>query len=502
MKRQVLGLDINDEFVAAAVLRQNGQDRQITAFGVKRFHDREDLAEALLQLVEQIGWKEGPCYCGIPVSGISLRNITIPFTDRKKIVQVLPMELEDQLLRPVGDQLVEFMVTGGDEEESHILVTALSKNALQQHLDLLRGAGLSPEVITLRTVPISEQFQRESKQDEGFILVDAGLHSVNLAIVSHGKVIFVRRLPYTDRMFTAHPFIFDDEGPGIADHEVAMECIGALCSDIRRSLGLFQLESGSDSLPERIIMSGCMVRLAFFREKVGAELGREVLPGDLRLQAGVALDKDAAGEWDPGTCDHALALALQGLRKKATVNFRKDEFAPTKLLLASKQQLLAASVLLVLLLGGFAAYLGFGYRSLNARYGELGAGMEKLFRETFPEVTRVVDPLIEMKTKLRDVQGPAVATPIFSGDKRALNILADISERIPGEVEIHVSRLVIDDEAVMIKGTTDTYNNVNLIQGVLRKSPEYVDVAIVSAAAEKESGQVRFELKLRMAGTS
>jgi len=502
MKRQVLGLDITDEFVAAAVLRQSGQDREVTAFGLQRYHHREELAESLRRLLEQVIWKEGACVCGISLAGVSLRNITIPFTDKKKIVQVLPMELEDQLLRPVGDQLVEFVVTGGDEEKSTILVASLRKDTMQKWLDLFGGSGLNPESVTLRTVALAEQLERRSVRGEGFILIDAGLHSVNLAIVEQGTVIFLRRLPYADRVFTAHPFVYDDDGPRITDHGVAMECIRLLCADIRRSMGLLQLETGIESLPERIIISGCLGRFDSIREKIAEELGREVVQGNLRKQAGVSMGKEAAEKWDPGTCDHALALALQGLQKKTGFNFRKDEFAPPKLLLASGQQLIAASVLLFLVLAGSFLYLGYGYRDLNARHAELDEGMVKLFKETFPEATRIVDPLVQMKTNLRNVQAPAIATPIFSGDKRALNILADISERIPGNVEIHVSRLVIDDESVMIKGTTDTYNNVNIIQGVLRQSPEYDDVAIVSAAAEKESGLVRFELKMRTAGTS
>jgi len=245
-----------------------------------------------------------------------------------------------------------------------------------------------------------------------------------------------------------------------------------------------------------------MAQVASFREKVESEFGQAVELGDLQRQTGVLLKEVPEEGWDPGTYDHALALGLQGLRKKVSVNFRKDEFAPPRLLLASRQQLIAASVLGAVLLAGIVTFLGIGYRDLQARYNELGGKMDTMFRETFPEATRVVDPLVQMKTQLRNVEAPATATPIFSGDKRTLNILADISERIPESVEIHVSRLVIDEESVSIKGTTDTFNNVNLIQGVLRKSPEYEDVAIVSAAVEKDSGLIRFELRLRAAGAS
>jgi general secretion pathway protein L len=501
MKRQILGLDINDEYVAAVVVGLRGQDKVITGSGFARFDDPDNLAEVLPSLLEHVGWQKGTCIYGVSLSAISLRNLTIPFTEKRKIAQILPLELEDQLIRPVHDQIVEYSITGADENQSHLLVASLEKDRLRHDLDLLKGTGLSPEVVTLRSVALAEQFLRGSDLAGGFLLVDADLHAVTIVVASDGQVVFARRLAYPDRVFTERPFIFDDDGLRIAHHDEAMECIGSLCNSIKRSTWLYQLESGAGSLPEKIVLSGGMTQVAAFREKLESEFGQAVHIGDLQQQLDVTLDDDVRDGWNLIFAEHALALALQGFRRKITFNFCKNEFARPRLF-ASKPQLLAASALFVFFLAGIFAYLGYDYRALNARHAELGDRMVGLFKETFPETTRIVDPLVQMKTKLRDIQAPSIATPIFSGDKRALNILADISGRVPGSVEIHVSRLVIDKESVVIKGTTDTFNNVNLIQGVLRKSSAYNDVDIVSASAEKDSELIRFELKLRTAGAS
>lgn len=502
MKSQVLGLDINDEHVAAVVVGLRGQDKVITGSGFAQFDHINDLAGILPSLLEKIGWKQGSCICGISLSEISLRNLTIPFTEKRKITQVLPLELEDQLLSPVQNQLIEYVVTNVGTDHSSLLVAGIEKDSLQENLDLLSASRLNPEAVTLRSVVLAEQFLQVRALAEGFLLVDAGLHTVNMVIASPGHVVFLRRLAYPDRVFTIRPFVIGEDAPEIVDHDEAMECIAALCDDIKRSMGLFQVESGSAFVPKKIVLTGSMAQVEAFRERVESEFDMAVHVGDLQKQLGVTLSDEVREEWNPGCVDHALALAMEGFKRKITFNFRKDEFAPAKLLFASKKQLLAASVLFVFLLGGMFTYLGFGYRALDARNRELGDRMNALFKETFPETTKIVDPLVQMKTKLRDVQAPSIATPIFSGDKRSLNILADISGRVPGTIEIHVSRLVIDNESVVIKGTTDTFNNVNLIKGVLQESPVYDDVAIISAAADKDTGLIRFELKLRTAGAS
>jgi general secretion pathway protein L len=140
------------------------------------------------------------------------------------------------------------------------------------------------------------------------------------------------------------------------------------------------------------------------------------------------------------------------------------------------------------------------YHSLNTRYEEIGGQMQALFKETFPDRTKIRDPLVEMQASIRNIQAPSVAIPVFTGDKRTLNILADISGRIPSSIEILVSRLVIDQESVQVKGTTNTFNNVNIIQNNMRKSPLYKEVSIISAAADKDSKMIRFELRMETGG--
>ena len=84
MKHQILGLDINDEHVAAVVVGLSGQDKVVTGSGFAQFDNMDDLAEVLPSLLEHVGWKGGTCICGISLSGISLRNLTIPFTEKRK----------------------------------------------------------------------------------------------------------------------------------------------------------------------------------------------------------------------------------------------------------------------------------------------------------------------------------------------------------------------------------------------------------------------------------
>ena len=88
------------------------------------------------------------------------------------------------------------------------------------------------------------------------------------------------------------------------------------------------------------------------------------------------------------------------------------------------------------------------------------------------------------------------------GKKQVLGLLADISARIPATVALRVSRLAIDRESVLIKGTTDTFNSVEIIKSSLSGSAKFKSVQIVSATADKEkkNGAIRFEVQLQLEG--
>jgi general secretion pathway protein L len=107
-----------------------------------------------------------------------------------------------------------------------------------------------------------------------------------------------------------------------------------------------------------------------------------------------------------------------------------------------------------------------------------------------------------MRARMQKVQAPTVSMPLFTREQRIMVILADISSRIPKNISMHVTRMVIDQDSVKIKGTTDAFNNVNTIKKLLAKSARYTDVSIVSAAKAKEKIVIRFEIRLQLGEAS
>ena len=76
---------------------------------------------------------------------------------------------------------------------------------------------------------------------------------------------------------------------------------------------------------------------------------------------------------------------------------------------------------------------------------------------------------------------------------RSLNTF---STRIPKDVDVILTRLVMGPESVVISGDTDTFNSVDNIKSRLEKSGLFKKITISSANIDKSDKRVHFNLKL------
>ena len=81
-----------------------------------------------------------------------------------------------------------------------------------------------------------------------------------------------------------------------------------------------------------------------------------------------------------------------------------------------------------------------------------------------------------------------------------LDLLKDISQRIPESLAVRIVRMVIDLETVRISGSTDTFNTVDKIKNDLESSAFYNSATISSAKLDRTGEKVEFEIKLERTG--
>jgi general secretion pathway protein L len=456
------------------------------------------LRQALPLLLSALSWSGSTCVSGLPLSLLSIRNLVLPFASEKKINQILPFELEEHLPVPVAEQVVAVLGMEESGDGARLLVAAVEKTQLRDYLDIFQAAGLDPGIVCPATLAPVRAYAEIEGHDEAFVLVHADMRSLSLAVCRHGRTMFLRRLPYPEEVITDRLFDVQGERVVFTDAGAAKDVVDSICRDMQRCLEFCRVAMDLDLEPHKVILTGPMQSAQGFADCIERELGLPVRAADLAADLSLAVNERLGEDWQAAWYDRPLALALLAGRKNVAGNFRKDEFAARGSLLGTGRKAvwlaLAAGLLLCVLLG----YQYFSYRTLKGRHDSLALEMEQIFKKSFPDITRIVDPLMQMRARLQTVETPTVAMPLFTGEKRVLVILADISRRIPRQLTLHVSRLVIDEDSVRIKGTTDAFNNVNRIKTLLDQSELYSEVNIVSATKSRDNNSIRFEIRLQL----
>ncbi len=501
MAQLTLGIDISDEVISGVIVSCKGRDFQVVGCGYEMLGDAALLPGVLQNLLTQLDWKTGQSVLGISLAHFSLRNLHLPFTNEKKIEQILPFELEEHLLAPISEQVFSSRIIRQSEKGSDLLVAALEKQQIQHHLDVFNEAGLDPLQICISNYALAEYLCTKGHEQE-FLFLYGDIGSMTLVVCRRQKSVFMRRLSYPETVFTDNIFNVVDNEVTVTDQNAARIAIHGLCNQIQKSLDRFSIVSGLEYSPSRIMFAGPMQLARGFQQQIEEELGLPCSPCNLVHDGGLSVSRQAAEKWNPAFYDRPLALALLGESKIAPLDFRKDEFALPSHLLGSRKQVISLALAALLVLSVGIGYLFIDYRASLSSYDQLATRMEQVFRKSFPGATRIVDPLMQMRASLEELQAPTVSMPLFTREQRILAILADISSRVPGSISLHVSRLVVDEDSVKIKGTTDAFNNVNTIKKLLAESPRYQDVSIVSATKSKEKDTIRFEIRLQLEGNS
>ena len=501
MAQLALGIDIGDDILSAVVIEGAGKDAKVLshAFRLRERKQSNDVTEEISEILQTLGHpKVQRCAVGISLSHLSLRNLLLPFQDSKKIEQILSFELEDQLLLPFEAQILAATYTAVQENQSIVLAASVEKSLLSEYLAAFHANGLEPERIFPTTFILADRLSRVSHIGNTFLLLCGDLCAMQMVLLHEGEVLFMRPLPWPDTVFTHSIFSYEEQEVKLTEAELLEEVSKELCGQIQRSLDYFCFQNGIQVQPDFFVLTGPLQLCKGFTDTLEQHLELPGRLGDLVRDSSIVADM----QWQPAFYDSALALALQaGQRSKdLSLNFRKGEFALAHKFFRTRKQIVGTAVAAFLLLGLGLAWLSIEVKQLQEQHTALTREMEKLFRESFPGIQPGPDPLMHMRSRLRTVDTSTVAAPIFTEEQRILVLLSDVSARIPENIDVKLNRIIVDQQSMRINGSTDAFNNVNIMQRSLSSSKRYSEVTIISATKGRQDDDILFEIRMILRG--
>ncbi|MCJ7830324.1 MAG: type II secretion system protein GspL, partial [Desulfobacterales bacterium] len=457
------------------------RSRRIETFAYVPIADAEDkdhgIQTALETIAGRIDTRTTVCVAVIATPQVFYRRLRVPFTDEKKIRQVLPFELEPTLPVPVESLIVDFQTIPATAGEG-LLATAVERSVLAFYLEKLAAVRIEPARIVAGGYCTALCVGSLAGSPEDFLLADLSDGWCTLFVLRSHQIAFVRS------------FAADAESP------TGAETFGR---HIRHTLSAFGA-AGHDSLkPARLMLSGGGTGAKAFAEKLERMLSLAVGRVDLgsELQSNVVTVRGSG--WDPARLDGALAAAMAEGRRLTRFNFRRGPLAPTSKWARHRRRLRTAAILAVLLLGLFFLDLILENHRLGERIHGLDGRIQAIFAETLPQTTKMVDPVQQLRVKIQELKGTSVFPAESVGSPSTLRILDEISRRIDPGIEIQLTSAIIGGDGVLLSGNTDTFNAVDEIKNRLESADIFKSVTISSATLDNSGKAVNFKLRMQLA---
>ncbi|HYS09525.1 MAG TPA: pilus assembly protein PilM [Myxococcales bacterium] len=392
---------------------------------------------AALELVPPLG-PDDSAAVALPGSMAATHLLTLPFTDTKRIEQVLPAEVEGVIPFDLSEVVWDWTVLGQSNGKSDVLVGVVRKTALREHLDLLAAAGIDPRVVTLAPLALAALGERNLITPEGAppmtaALLDAGPDGASLALLDSGRPVLARALATGNAQTWA---------AAATDPEARARLLSTLARDLKISLRARKM------VPQKLLLAGRLAALPDVAERLAAEMQLPTEP--IALPNGGP--EDAL----------SLGLALRAQFPRGRINFRKGEFGFTKDLSHVRGKLIrfgaAAAILLV-----FGLVLGIArlssLRSQAASYDDAVCNATKRI------LGSCVTDYRQALAQLSGGRSRAAGIPRVS----AADVLAELVAHMPEGAMPLLDDVEVSTTAVRVRGTAENFGKVDEIVAALRR---------------------------------
>ncbi|MCK5553953.1 MAG: pilus assembly protein PilM, partial [Deltaproteobacteria bacterium] len=153
MPQKIIGLDVGSHSIKAIQLRRTFRGFELVGFREKKIPREGEtapsdaVAQSLAELFSEGRLSGDTVITSIPGHQVSARIIKLPFSDRKKLDQVISFEVEGYTPFNIEEMVVSYHVVNVEEGEAQVLALLVKKDVLRDHLEVLGRADISPKIV-------------------------------------------------------------------------------------------------------------------------------------------------------------------------------------------------------------------------------------------------------------------------------------------------------------------------------------------------------------------
>lgn len=215
----VFGLDLSDLSVKVVQIDNNGSTDSIASFSsvplpMNCVSDGEILNKdvviaAMKKAVENAlpkKIKTKKVICSLPETKAFLRIISVPKMDESELKEAVKWEMEANIPLPLEQVYYDWQLIPAnlfpEKNKTSLLVVAISKNVVDQTVEILESAGLDPVGLEIESIAQARSLLCEKDDQQTVLIVDIGDRRTSFSINKGGVPCFTSSIPLCGQSFT------------------------------------------------------------------------------------------------------------------------------------------------------------------------------------------------------------------------------------------------------------------------------------------------------------
>ncbi|MCX5838987.1 MAG: pilus assembly protein PilM [Deltaproteobacteria bacterium] len=505
MPERILGLDIGASALKA-VLLSRGFRGGYRLLGFRRIDlaAAGGLTEAVRQLFADEIFRGSVCVTTLPSGALSYRSIRLPFRDHRKIRQTLPFAIEPLIQTPLGDVFIDYTLTGRTGQAE--IFAALAPRALVgDRTALLAEYVRETAVIDIDAVPLVTRLMEKPDFPKIALVVDVGARETVAVFASREQIIHIRNFPFGGEDITAamakamsrerSTEVMKRSREITPEASAAIrEWCGRLLAELKNTEAYLLWQGSLAQPPAAVILTGGGSQTPGLAEGLAERFAVPVERTDLAAQEDIEIEETLRPSWNPALMDQALALAARPMAKGRGFNFRQraSEARAGYGELRDRMKKGAVAALVVLILAG----IEIGLDDIGARHrlAALKRDVNTEFKKSYPDVTRIVDPVAQLKGKIAETRKLFAGVGDAASAATVLDLLKEVAGLAPADSLL--TSLTLDGDVMGLKGEARNFDAVDTIKKALANSKYFKTVTIGSTSMIKQGSGVEFDLKI------
>jgi general secretion pathway protein L len=480
---------------------------------------------------------EATPYLAMPGDQLSIRLLELPFTEARKIDQVVGYELEGQIVHALEDVVHDHVSISHTDTASMVMAVAAKRDDVGKMIEALEAQGAHPRSLYAAPLVYRQLLQptagaTDAPGDAGACqaILDIGHQRTNVCIVRNGQALAARTIMRGGMHLTsaiAQAFgssidraeqakrsdahLLTPEQPARTPLEtrldgVLREALAPLVRELRQTLASFR--ASSKAVVDALLITGGTGRLHGLLEFFESELSiptrilpvREVLepPSAKAAAEAESLAQDESGEGmvvveELESSPYALAgaIALAGSRGSKEIDLRRGPYVyrASFSVLRQKGWHLASLLLALVMAGGLD--VGAALSNLGSERRELDKQLKTATTELFGQPRDDAEAVTLLLQKgFREELAPLPKATAY-------DLLDQISRRVPpaDKIKLDIMELDIRPKKTSAKGTVDSASAVDDIATKL-KEIDCFDEVTKGAITEISGGGKQFSLNI------